>query len=192
MTDINDGTGSGLVSFIDYMGSKGLMNTSTAAAYRAAASKVLKIDGEDWQSIDVRRLDVHEQLARFERLSGANYTPDSLATYKARFARAVEMYLSYLESPSSFKPPVRSRRAQPKPTPNDKPIAKNQGEERIAAPVIPHGHELIEYPFPLTTGDTAYLRLPRNFPTSDVDRLASFIRSLAIDPDPSPSSDEAQ
>ena len=118
MTDIREGTGSGLIQFIEYMASKGLMKSNTAASYRAAASKVLKIDGDSWETIDIKHLDVDQQLARFETMSGTNYTPSSLVTYRTRFLRSVEMYLDYLESPSSFKPQLQSRRARPKPQQN--------------------------------------------------------------------------
>lgn len=183
-TDIHDGTGLGLIHFIEYMSSKGLMKSNTAAAYRSAASKVLKIDGDEWASIDVRKLDLDEQMARFETLSGANYTPSSLATYKTRFARVVEMYLDFLDSPSSFKPPVQVRRTRLKPAPQEETDGENLEKDATTATSVPsRAPELIEYPFPLTTGENAYLRLPRHISSADVERLGSFIRSIAIDPD---------
>lgn len=191
MTDIRDGTGSGLIQFISYMGSKGLMNSNTAAAYRSATSKVLKIDGDAWESIDIRQLDPEEQVARFETLSGTDYTPGSLATYGTRFVRVVKMYLDYLESPSSFKPPAQTRRTLSKPSVKENDTNNSHLEEKPTAKVTTPAPELIEYPFPLTTGEIAYLRLPRTFSLADVERLTSFIRSIAIDPDISPTSGSA-
>lgn len=189
--DLHDGTGSGLIHFIEYMSSKGLMKSNTAAAYRSAASKVLKIDGDGWEAVDIRQLDIDEQIVRFETLSGANYTPSSLATYKTRFGRVVEMYLDYLKSPSSFKPQVQVRRTRPKPSPKDGANGETLEEEAANAPAPSRAPELIEYPFPLTTGENAYLRLPRSISSTDVERLASFIRSVSIDPDTSSTSGKA-
>lgn len=182
MTDIRDGTGSGLIQFISYMGSKGLMNSNTAAAYRSATSKVLKIDGDGWESIDIRQLDPEEQVARFETLSGAEYTPGSLATYGTRFVRVVGMYLGFLESPSSFKPPAQTRRTRSKLSEKGSNTNDTHIGEKKAVEATPHAPELIEYPFPLTTGEIAYIRLPRSFSLVDVERMTSFIRSIAIDP----------
>lgn len=184
MSAIRTGTGLGLIQFIEYMRDKSLMKRNTAGSYRAAVSKVLAIEGEGWESIDILHLDVDQQLERFETLSGSNYAPSSLATYKTRFSRAVEMYLQYLESPSSFKPQLQARRPGAGSPSMNTATSKTVKRETPETPAAAHVPGLIEYPFPLTTGEMAYLRLPRNLSVSDVDRLAAFLRSIPIDLDP--------
>lgn len=103
MSDIYEGTGNGLVSFLDWTAEKGLMKPGTASGYRSAVSKVLEIDGEEGGSLDIKTLNVEHQLQRFSRISGSNYTPSSLRIYKTRFRNAVEMYRQWLDNPSGFK-----------------------------------------------------------------------------------------
>jgi len=180
---IQSATAGGMVSFLAYLKGKGLMNPTTADAYRSAAVKVFEIEGDAWQALDLKGLDVDEFLLRFETLSGSNYTPGSLATYKGRFAKALSMYLDYLESPSSFKAPLANRQSKPLSAGGGrraKPSASSSVDANMPASTV--AAELIEYPFPLSTGATAYLRLPRDIPAMDVERLAAFVKSVAISP----------
>lgn len=186
---LSAGTGQGLVAFLEYLKAKGLMKSTTSDSYRAAVSKVLEID-EDWEKLNIRHLDVEEHLRRFETLSGSNYTPGSLSTYKTRFSRSVEMYLDYLESPSSFRPRLQPRRTRStlQETPGNESKAENASPQSTVRSTV----DLIEYPFPLTTGDTAYLRLPRNLSSVDVERLSAFLRSIAIEIELIPDQDGAE
>lgn len=181
---IHSATGGGLLAFLQYLKNKGLMNPSTADAQAIAVGKVLEIEGDDWENASLRDINIDELLVRFETLRGSNYTPSSLTTYKSRFAKAVEMYLDYLESPSAFKAPAtrRARRSSSaqKAKPAPKPTMAPDSLPTVTVDEPTSRLDLIEYPFPLSTGTMAYLRLPRHIPDSDVQRLASFIRSVAV------------
>ena len=76
------------------------MPPSTARAIRAAVSQILKID-DNWESVDVTRIDVDSLIARFRNLS--KLAPGSLATYESRFRSGLESYLSYLNNPASMR-----------------------------------------------------------------------------------------
>src|SRR5258707_13511963 len=95
-----DGTGRAFVEHWDWAWARGLLNRQTALALRAAASRVLQIEGSDWESVDVRSLDVEELLGRFTNLAKQDFAPQSLATYQSRFRKALSMYIEYLNNPA--------------------------------------------------------------------------------------------
>jgi hypothetical protein len=41
---------------------------------------------------------------------------------------------------------------------------------------------LIDYPFPLRSGQVAYLKLPMRLDKADAERLGTFVRTLAFEP----------
>jgi hypothetical protein len=181
MEHIQSGTGKGLLEFLEYAGSKGLLKPTTARAYRSAATKILAIDDHD---IDIRELEINAHFERFERVSGHNYTPGSLNTYKARFSSAVDMYRDYLRDPSGFRPPVRQRRTATNVTVQRRetsrvPGSNSQSDQLENTSVS--GNMLI-YPFPLRSGQVAQLQLPHHLTSEDAQRMSEFLKSLAMDP----------
>jgi hypothetical protein len=181
LSQMQEGTGRGLIEFLDWAGVKGVMKQATASAYRTAVVKVLEIDDADGDSLDMTTLDVEEQLTRFSRKSGSSYTPGSLNTYKTRFRNAVDMYRWWLDDPSGLRVAVRTRRADPK---RSEPDGPQQSDNHVAQEQEPSPDEegMLHYPFPLRSGSTAYLHLPRELPSADVKRMTAFLQSLAIDP----------
>jgi hypothetical protein len=181
MEDMRSGTGAGLISFIQWMREKGLMKPATAGSWRSAAQALLEIDGEGWEAIDLRTLDVEEQFHRFTNHRGSRYTPGSLNTYGQRFRDAVATYLDYLANPTGFRPPASRTRKNQKSS--VRPVAKTDAADERAVSVErtpPGGRDLITYPFPLQSGDLAYVQLPVRVDSSDAERLCAFIRSIAI------------
>jgi hypothetical protein len=178
---IQDGTGYGLMIFLDQAPKKGWISATTAKSYKAAVKQILNAVAEHPGSQDVRILDVEDALEVFEDARGTKYTEGSLASYKTRFRKAIEMYRRFLDDPDSVqqvRPRVRGG------------YLGNEGVRQLTAEAEaelgaprqrPAGtDEMIEYPFPLSDGSTAYLRLPRNLLAPDVDRLIAFLKSLAI------------
>lgn len=184
MDDFTSGTASGLIRFLGWMKEKGLMKPATAGAWRSAAQGVLEIDGEGWGDVDLRTLDVGDQFQRFARLRGSRYTPASLTTYGQRFRDAVATYLEYLANPTGFRPPASRSPKGGKSKAQSASHAPAQGH--VAEPAAASeraatgGRDLITYPFPLQSGELAYVQLPVRVQTADADRLCAFIRSIAI------------
>ena len=100
------GTGLAFVQHWDWVAEKGLLPKNTALSIRTSVSKILGIE-EEWESVDVRRLDVDALIARFRNAS--NLAPNSLATYKSRFRTGLASYLAYLDNPTSYQPKGRRR-----------------------------------------------------------------------------------
>lgn len=184
MPEQTDGTGRALVQHWNWTARKGLMNKNTAGALRAACTQVLSVD-DNWETLDVRTLDVEDLLRRFEILRKQDFTPQSLAAYKSRFRKAAESYLDYLDNPSAWRPEVKERRPRHKP---DAPQPRRRvaaGDVTTLAPETrPEDAGMITYPFPVRQGVVARISLPRDLKTAEARRLASFIESIAMDSTP--------
>jgi hypothetical protein len=99
---------SAFLSFLDYLGQKGLIPNATASSRKATANKVVSILSEE-ESQDVLSLDLDHLMQRFQNLNGQQYTPESLQTYKSRMKTALEDFRSYVENPLAFKPSGQGR-----------------------------------------------------------------------------------
>ncbi len=177
------GTGLAFVKHWDWVAEKGLMPASTARAIRASVSQILKID-ENWENIDVTRLDVDSMIARFRNLS--KLAPGSLATYESRFRSGLESYLSYLNNPASYQPRVRKAGQR-----EDKQVSKSKspgGAKTTAASldssaIPPTGGsttKLVVYPFPVRPNVFAELKLPADLTLDEASRLSAFLKAIAL------------
>jgi hypothetical protein len=158
---------------------KGLMNGNTAAGLRSACTQVLQVTGDAWETIDITTIDVDDLLLRFQNLKKKDYTPQVLEVYKKRFRKALASYLSYLESPGSWKASTQER-----PTTSqrkDRPAPRQQPTSQVAAlESRAPGSNSVEYPFPLRAGVMARLVLPRDLTREDVSRLSAFMSMLVV------------
>jgi hypothetical protein len=199
MTDSKPGSARDFVDHWDWTAARGLMPKDTANSLRVATSTILETaEGQGWESLDVRQLNVDDVLDRFARLAAKRYNPRSLATYQSRFRRALQLYDSFLENPAGYRPPtrnVRRDRARGAPAPK-KP--EQTPEQPLADPVLGSTQtnatfsgptntnlpyiDVAKYPFPLRPGFFAQLHLPADLQKSEAQRLCAFINSLAVDP----------
>lgn len=183
---MTDKKGASFVKWFDHAIDKGLLKRNTAIGYRTACQKVLEIK-DDWESLDVSKLDVDELLKRFENLRASEYTPKTLDTYNSRFRKGVEMYLRWAEAPSSWRPPVTKRSKElPQNGRSDLRVgtATAAGEQaaREESPVA-REVQMLTYPFPLGSNRLAQLELPSDLRSEEARRLAAFVQTLALDSD---------
>lgn len=180
------GTAKGLLDFLDYAQARGILARKTSEAYKSASSLVLSIDGEGWESIEVRGVDLDQQLDRYIRLRGGKASPQTLGTYRQRVGKAIDLYKDFLDNPTGFRGPSARPRAAGTATrrsPETAPRQQATHHSPAAEITSPTPSDLVTYPFPLRTGGMAYLQLPRELTRSEVKRLCSFLESLAIDPE---------
>lgn len=175
-----EATGTGLVEHWSWAAKKGLMNSNTAGALRAACSQVLSVD-DNWESLDVRAMDVDLMLQRFENLRMKDFTPKSLAQYGSRFRRAVKSYLQYLENPQGWRFDTREPKAAGNSDSPSKARKRSSRKEEVASAPAEALGEMISYPFPVRAGVVARLVLPRDLRGQEARRLSAFLQSLAID-----------
>jgi len=190
MTGKNDGTGAGLLAFLDWAGRTGQMTPGTANAWAAATRQVLGIE-DDPDAVDVLTLDAEAFFERFETLNRMNYSPSSMATYRSRFRSAVVAYTAWLNN-EPWKPskrPARTKTTATKPV-AETPSATSPGVESSAVPqpVAETTHRLVNYSVPLRPDLMVSINLPMDLSTADAERIATFVRSLAFDTSSSTSS----
>ncbi len=97
-----------LMSFLDYLGKKGLMAPNTASARKAAVNTVLGILDAS-EAADVSVIDLDSVMSRFSNLQGKDFTPGSMKTYKSRIRAAIDDFVSYTDNPMAFKPKLKTR-----------------------------------------------------------------------------------
>jgi hypothetical protein len=183
------GTAEGLVAFLDWAGAKGVIGKATAISYRTAVNKVFEIDGESWRSIDLSNLDADNQLSRFGRLKGNNYSPESMKTYGNRFRAALSSYKLYLADPVNFRgsatQTAKSAKTTAKQTSGSAKTLTLAHTSQVTAnstsSIKNDEAELVNYPFPLRAGVMVYLSLPRDLRRSEANRISAFVSSLAVD-----------
>lgn len=176
------GTGLAFVQHWDWVAEKGLIPRASALATRAAVSQILKID-DNWESTDVRQLDVDSVIARYRNLS--KLAPASLATYESRFRSGRESYLTYLDNPASYQPRGRKpaqRNGKPRPGPKNEaarqPTPGGPGSPRGRVPSS--GTKLVVYPFPVRPEVFAELKLPADLTVEEALRLGKFLEAIAL------------
>jgi hypothetical protein len=172
-----------LVSFLDYLSSKNLLNSSTASAKKAAVIKILSaIDDDEKQ--DLRILDRDLLFKRFTNKFSKDFTPESLVTYKSRFNSALTDFINYQENPAGFKV---GKSKNPKENGAEK---KNSGKKKSAQGVSasellpPQTPEPKSYVLQIPISDNRLVEirnLPMNLSPADAKKIAAVIIANAPD-----------
>jgi len=190
------GTGQGLVEFFERAAGRGELNKTTALAIRSTARRVLAVESEDLSSLDVRGLDVDDQLDRFVQLNRADYSDGSIETYRSRFRLGIAMYLAWLDNDADWKsagriaPAKRSarQRAGNARVGSRKPREKPDGETERTSEQSPaqaayanaSAIRVMTYDVPLRPDLIVRLTLPIDLTAMDAKRLNSFVNALAF------------
>jgi len=180
-TKIGTGTAEGLMEFFDFLVAKGYATPAAVTPLRSASRQILStVDGDDFLGVDVRSLDADAHLVRFENMVVGQYKHESLVQYRNRFKRGLSAYLTYLNDKQipSFGRSSGKRGGERS---SQKPGAVRK-TPTPSAPMPPSTAErLIDYPFPLRSGQIAILRLPVGLEKTDAERMGAFIRTLVLD-----------
>jgi hypothetical protein len=177
-----------LLDFLTRAGETGRIKPEMAASLSSATKKVLEIE-QDWEELDVHQIDMDDFLTRFRNLKSLEYTPNSLSEYERRFKRAVDMFLGFVQDPSGWKHNGKANGGQKNKTKN----ATSKTKGKVAQPtsgeaveistvtINSAGIQMMDYPFPLRESCVVRLRLPSDLKVAEVERLAAFMRSVAVD-----------
>lgn len=178
----------GLMDFLEYAGEHGLINAGTAQGYRVAASKIEDVL-TDQERKDVRGVDVAAVFQRFVNRSKVAVAPRTLRTYQQRLTTAVEEFSDWREDPTSYKPRGRSpaarkasdgKASQKKRTASESAPARESRPEEKGRSV-----DVLNLSFPLRADFLAHVQVPRDLTSAEAGRLGAFIRTLALDFEPS-------
>jgi hypothetical protein len=201
VVDAMDGTGAALLAFLDWTGEKGLLSTANARAIKVGVKDVLEqAEGPDWESTDVRTLDVDDVVRRFETKRATRYTPKSLAAYGQRFRSAMNMYRGFLADPGGWRPqrqPRSTSASTRRQTNGDRPKTKVTLPANTPPPRPPgeESHDrpdMMTFPHPIRRGNqTLYARLilPHDLTMKEAEKIGQHIKTLAIEDPPDPPTD---
>jgi hypothetical protein len=172
-----------LLSFLEYLGSKGLMARNTVGGRKAAVSKMLGVlDPEE--TGDVTALDLDQVMTRFVNLEGKNYTPDSLTVYRSRVNASINDFVSYLENPAAFKPSGGAKK--PKQENGKKSAAAKTTVEpkpQEAAPRFEPPPSAAANVFPIPIRPDVVVRIhgmPFDLTPAEADKIAAIVRAMAM------------
>lgn len=169
-----DATGSSFVEFWSDASERGLMNPNTAGSYRSAAESVLSSQS-NWETIDIRRLDVDHAVTRFRQSAGNYLSEATMRTYESNFRRAVPSFVSYLNDPNGWSPPVRPRRSTTLALAATSSARPAEVLPRIAPAEEMQQSTPVDLPIPLPDGRTARLVLPGRLTPDDRELLKQVI-----------------
>jgi hypothetical protein len=184
---INSKTVEGLLEFCDYLLKRGYAGESQVNPWKIAIRQVFTtVDGEGAGSVDVATLDLDDYLSRFEVKARGDYSHGSLQAYVRRVRKAIEAYSYFLEN---NRPPT-FRKGTPRPMASTLAKDTDAAEVKRLTPRAPNagangitngGGGLIDFPFPLRSGQMAHLHLPPRLNKEDADRLSAFLRTLQFE-----------
>lgn len=173
-------SGQSLLDFWAWSARKGLVPNSVANDLRASSKEVLSVE-DNWQTLDIKTLEVDYLLVRFDNLRKFKFKPQSLSAYKSRFKKARKLYLAYLENPSGWHYPAakprRAKVAAPTGMPPDN--ADNPLVNAAAAEIEMRSDQSSQVlQFPIRAGFTARLELPADLTKEEAARLASYLQLI--------------
>jgi hypothetical protein len=176
-----------LLSFLDYLATKGLMPRNTVVGRKAACNKVLGILDPEEQT-DVTHIDIESAMARFINLEGKGYTPSSLVVYKSRVTSAISDFENYLDNPAGFKPSAGNRKAK---SDNGKTATESKAKRKSAVSQNTEPrHDVTQSPatnvFPIPIRADVVVRingLPFDLTPAEADKIASVVKAMAMKTD---------
>jgi hypothetical protein len=186
-----DGTGAGIVSFLDWAIAKNEILENSGIALRTGVRRVLETD-DTLPGEDARTMNVDDIVRRFKnKQRGGKFKDPTLNDYERRFRQAVEMYRKWLDSDPSWRPAPRKTAAprQSKPENASKPaqaLQETLAAEPTAAKAVVQTDtatwpQMVKYPYPVRPGLLAHVELPADLTASEAERVAKFVASLAFD-----------
>lgn len=188
---MTNGTARGMLLFLEDLVDRGRAQPGSVNPLKSAARQILStVDGDDWESVDVRGVDVDDYMARFANKTHGTYTSGSLRAYSARLRRALTWYSAFLSRPDWTPPqagqrtPKRSSASRPQDDAATAAAGSSNAEQSSPAQPDDRAPDLITYPFPLVDGRMVYLRLPVRLSTADARRISAFLDSMAVDGPP--------
>jgi hypothetical protein len=102
MSEATDGTGDGLLDFLEWAGTRGEMPLATSKNLAGACRAVLAVE-PDPGAVNVVQFDPDDIFGRFETLNRTNYTTESMNTYRSRFFKSISMYRAWLDKRPDWK-----------------------------------------------------------------------------------------
>ena len=188
-----------LFAFLDMAITKGMVNSNTGTAWKAAANKVLS-DTSDEDSL--AGFDVRAAVLRYNNRNPGDLTGDSLKKYEQRTKTAIEQFTLWKTDPMNYKPPSRGLPGE-KDTPKARVLIRRTpvaGKTTAPAPTPPangmNGHVVppvtpvpapapapnttLTIPIPIRKGAfVVQLTIPVDMTTAEAARISAVMTAYA-------------
>lgn len=170
------------MDFLNWAPEHDYMNSTTASGLRTGVRKVLG-DDEDLEQIDIRHADIDDIVLRFHNRARGKMKDRSVDVYESRFRSSIETYIKWLNKDKDWIP-AASRTRKPA---SSGGAAKRQvtsvvqKNESDSTELAPSGPGVITYPFPIRAGFQGKITLPENLTRREAERVAAFIKTLAVE-----------
>ncbi|MCC7039366.1 MAG: hypothetical protein IT516_03545 [Burkholderiales bacterium] len=169
-----------LLEFLDHAVNRGLMPAATAQALAVASRNVLGVLA-DAEKKDLSRIDIDAVIRRFNNKRAKDFNPASLKEYGRRVRRALELFGTWRQDPSSFTFKTRSNSSGSRRKPKDADKGGQEAEEFRDDSASARLAGTYQSSFPVRPGLVVTLQnIPNDLTATEADRLANFIRLLAI------------
>lgn len=170
-----------LLDFLGHASERGLMPAATAQALAVATRNVLGVLGEE-ERADLRQVDLTGAVKRFHNKRAKEFNPLSLREYGRRVHRAMEYFLRWREDPANFSVKTRATTSARKKEYNGRletvPAPASEGDRPTVAPERGGGYQSA---FPIRPGRVvSIVNIPDDLTPAEAERLASFVRMLAV------------
>lgn len=179
-----EGTGAGLIAFLNWTIDKSELVDATASALRTGCQKVLSIE-DDPNGLDLRSADISAIISRFRNKHRLDMKPRTLEQYEQRFRQSVEMYLKWLDDDPTWKPTQRKRVSNGSGSKLSKDATRATSAPAESMPTIEQPQPgMIKYPFPIRPGLQGTITLPEDLSVREAKRIAAFVSTLALEDAP--------
>jgi hypothetical protein len=171
-----------LLEFLDHAGDRGLMPAATAGALAVASRNVFGVLSDD-EKADLSTLDIDGVIKRFNNKRAKDFNPASLKEYGRRVKRALDLFLRWREDPATFTVKTRSTTTVKRPEKARRSVAEweNVASSSPEASVTPTTGAYSSS-VPVRPGVVVTVaNIPNDLTKAEADRLATFVRMLAID-----------
>ncbi|HET9065713.1 MAG TPA: hypothetical protein VFN22_07845 [Gemmatimonadales bacterium] len=175
-----------LLDFLSHAADRGLMPAATSQALAVACRNMFGIMDEK-EKADLRQVDPVKTAQRFNTKRAKDFSPKSLKEYGNRLARAVELFLRWRDDPANFSVKTRSTKASRSPSARkhaptvDIPDSAPADPAPQPTPGVSAASGGYQTSIPVRAGVVVTIsNVPKDLTTAEADRLAGFIKLLAV------------
>jgi hypothetical protein len=172
----------GLLEFLDVAAEGGLLPRATAAALTVASRRVMEVLTSK-ERANLLNVESAVVVKRFRRKFADHYSAGSLSEYGRRFERALELFKQWNANPTNFSVSTRlTKRARAGRAAADSAHAGTGTPLDDRAPAVRAGASGFQSSFPVRPGTVVtLLNIPSDLTKAEAERLAQFIRMLAVE-----------
>ncbi len=169
-----------LVKFLDHTGTAGLIPLATAQALVVATRSVFDVL-TDQERKDLSKVDIDAVIKRFTNKRAAEFSASTIKEYGRRVRRAIDLFRSWQQDSASFRPKTRATSAARargrRGVVNETPV--DDGVETTNLTLSKPG--TYQTAFPVRPGSVITIaNIPHDLTKSEAERLANFVRMLAV------------